>query len=108
MKKDRQLHLRLTKEEYETISQKAAKAKMTMSSFVLMSCLNKQIFVIDGLDEVIKQQKYIGNNLNQLAKLAQSGAIAAIGLNDMVTDHHEIFEVLNDMVKRKRWRNGNG
>ena len=104
MSKSKRLEVRMTPEEYETISQKAEKAKLSMSAFVLKSCLNKQIFVIDGLDEVIRQQKYIGNNLNQLTRAVQSGTVSVIGLNDMVSDHHQIFEALNEMLKRRRWR----
>lgn len=104
MIKSKRFEVRMTPEEYEIISQKAKKAKLSMSAFIISSCLGKQIFVIDGLNEVIKQQKHIGNNLNQLTKLAQSGSISAIGLNDMVTDHRQIFDALNEMLKRRRWR----
>ena len=41
-----------------------------MSDYVTACCLGKQVVVIDGLKEVLKELKSIGRNLNQLVTLA--------------------------------------
>ena len=102
--KDKNLHIRISNMDYEIIREKASTAKSTVTEYVLKCCLNKQIFVIEGLDEVLRQQKYIGNNLNQLTRLANSGAITVVGLTEMVDVYSQVSHKLNELLERKRWR----
>ena len=104
MSKSKRFEVRMTPEEYETISQKAKKVKLSMSAFILMSCLGKQIFVVEGLDDLLKEHKAQGRNLNQLTKLAQSGAVAVAGLEEINTSYKEIYSLLYSMYQRRRWR----
>ena len=46
---------------------------MSQSDYVISCCLGKKIIILDGLKEVLRQQKAIGNNLNQLTVLANMG-----------------------------------
>ena len=48
---------------------------MSQSDYVISCCLGKKIIILDGLKEVLRQQKAIGNNLNQLAVLANMGKV---------------------------------
>ena len=41
---------------------------MSQSDYVISCCLGKKIIILDGLKEVLRQQKAIGNNLNQIAR----------------------------------------
>ncbi len=66
MKKDKQFSIRISEQDLETIRQKAAQAHMSQSDYVTACCLGKRIVILDGLKEVLRQQKAIGNNLNQL------------------------------------------
>ena len=50
-------------------TEKAEQAKLSFTEYITRACLGKQIVVIDGLAEVIRQQKAIGKNLNQLTML---------------------------------------
>ena len=47
-------------------------------------CLGKRIVILDGLKEVLRRQKAIGNNLNQLAVLANMGKVQFAILNSAV------------------------
>ena len=73
MKKDKQFSIRISAQDLDTIRRKAAQAHMTQSDYVTACCLGKRIVILDGLREVLRQQKAIGNNLNQLAVLANMG-----------------------------------
>ena len=75
MKKDKQFSIRISEQDLETIRRKAAQAHMTQSDYVTSCCLGKKIIILDGLKEVLRQQKAIGNNLNQLAVLANMGKV---------------------------------
>ena len=76
---------------------------MTLTEYVTDCCLGKQIVVIDGLDEVIRQQKAIGRNLNQLTTLANMGRVKAVYLQELTEAYTSVSSLLSDILKRKRW-----
>ena len=77
---------------------------MTLTEYVTACCLGKQIVVIDGLEEVILQQKGIGRNLNQLTMLAHLGKIQTVYLKELTNAYATVSELLSDILKRKRWQ----
>ena len=76
---------------------------MTLTEYITDCCLGKQIVVIDGLDEVIRQQKAIGRNLNQLTTLANMGRVKAVYLQELTEAYTSVSSLLSDILKRKRW-----
>ena len=50
---------------------------MSQSDYVTACCLGKRIVILDGLREVLRQQKAIGNNLNQAEFDLRDGRNAA-------------------------------
>ena len=72
MKKDKQFSIRISEQDLETIRRKAVQAHMSQSDYVIACCLGKRIVILDGLKEVLRQQKAIGNNLNQIAAKAHT------------------------------------
>ena len=75
MRKNKQFSIRISSQDLETIRQKAAQAHMSQSDYVTACCLGKRIVILNGLKEVLRQQKAIGNNLNQLAVMANMGNV---------------------------------
>lgn len=63
------MSIRISESDLQKIHNKADKANLTLTEYITKACLGKQIFVVDGLDEIIRQQKAIGRNLNQIATL---------------------------------------
>ena len=93
MKKDKQFSIRISEQDLETIRRKAAQAHMSQSDYVTACCLGKRIVILDGLKEVLRQQKAIGNNLNQIAAKAHT-------LNALdVQRYDENCRKLDDAVK---------
>ena len=90
--KTKDLHIRIAENDLEIIRAKALSSYMTVTDFV------------EGLDEVVRQQKYLGNNLNQLTKIANSGTAEVINLNEVKTEYAKVTEKLNDILERGRWR----
>jgi len=84
MRKNKQFSIRISSQNLETIRRKAIQAHMTQSDYVTACCLGKQIVILNGLKEVLRQQKAIGNNLNQLAVLANMGKVQFANLNSAV------------------------
>ena len=57
MKKDIKFSTRMASADREKIRALAQKAGMSMSDYVTACCLGKRIVVMDGLKEVLRQQK---------------------------------------------------
>ena len=97
MKKDRQFSIRISEQDLETIRRKAAQAHMTQSDYVTSCCLGKKIIIHDGLKEVLRQQKAIGNNLNQLTVLANMGKVQFANLDSAVHEFSKINTALREL-----------
>ena len=81
MRKNKQFSIRISSQDLETIRQKAAQAHMSQSDYVTACCLGKRIVILNGLKEVLRQQKAIGNKLHQLAVLANMGKVQFANLD---------------------------
>ena len=78
MSKDKRINIRLTEQEKNLIEKKANKCNMTITNYIINSCLKNKIIVINGLDKVDTELRRIGNNINQLTKLANERIIKTI------------------------------
>lgn len=50
---------------------------MTESEFVRRAAMDREVTVIEGMDELLRELRYQGNNLNQLTVMARQGAYHA-------------------------------
>ena len=101
--KNKKLSIRISEADLQTIHQQAEKADMTLTEYVTACCLGKEIVVIYGLDEVIRQQKGIGRNLNQLTTLANMGKVKVVCLQELTDAYAAVSSLLSDILKRRRW-----
>ena len=97
MTKDKQFSIRISKQDLEAIRQKAVQAHMSQSDYVISCCLGKKIIILDGLKEVLRQQKAIGNNLNQLAVLANMGKVQFANLDAATQAFAKINPALREL-----------
>ena len=100
MKKDRQFSIRISEQDLETIRRKAAQAHMSQSDYVISCCLGKKIIILDGLKEVLRQQKAIGNNLNQAVRLMwrEGASSSAMAVENTLRACAEIQERLSSPI----------
>lgn len=106
--KKRRLSIKLTQEDWERIHHKAWQSGKTLTDYVTSVCLGKQIIRVDGLDEVIRQQKALGRNLNQLTTLANMGRTNVVYLDETIAGFTAINAALQEILERRRWSDGNG
>ena len=97
MRKNKQFSIRISAQDLETIRRRAAQAHMTQSDYVTACCLGKRIVILEGLKEVLRQQKAIGNNLNQLAVLANMGKVQFANLYSYVKAFSKINTALREL-----------
>ena len=101
MKKDKQFSIRISTQDLETIRGKAAQAHMSQSDYVTACCLGKRIVILDGLKEVLRQQKAIGNNLNQIAKRVNStGNLYAEDVADLQSRYGELWNAVSTILSK--------
>ena len=98
-KRNRTITIRCTDDEYERIHRKAERHKLSLSDFILRSAMDKKIIVADGLDDVAKQQKAIGRNLNQIAMLAHEGRLHSVRLDELVKQHRSVTAAVCEIAK---------
>ena len=92
--------MRFRESDYAAIKRKAEKANMNFTEFVTTSAMNKQITVINGLSDVLKEQKAIGRNINQLTTLCNMGKIICPDLQELKQKYSEVLTTLNEIVGR--------
>ena len=97
MKKDIKFSTRMASADREKIRALAQKAGMSRSDYVTACCLGKRIVIIDGLKDVLRQQKAIGNNLNQLAVLANTGKVQFTNLDSAAQEFARINTALREL-----------
>ena len=91
--------IRCTEDERQRIYNKAKAHHLTLSDYVLRSALGKKIIVAEGLSDVLKAQKLIGNNLNHIAVLANMGRLKAVDLKPLLEQHKRATEKLCEIAK---------
>ena len=103
MKKDIKFSTRMASEDREAIKELAKRSGMSMSDYVTACCLGKQVVIIDGLKEVLKELKFIGRNLNQLVTLAHMGRVMVTDLESTLQVFSELRDAVRMILERKRW-----
>ena len=103
MKKNKEIRLtiRLTPEQYESLSAKALAAQMPLSSYVRAAAMRHRIVVVEGLKEITHELKGIGRNLNQLTILANEGRISVLNLKELVKALEQIYIRLDALAGKE-------
>ena len=102
MKKDTTFSIRIASGDLAAIKQRAKQARMSQGEYVTRCCLGQQIVIMDGLKEVLQQQRAIGNNLNRLTVLANMGRITTVDMERTAQVFEIIGATLRDIQKQGR------
>ena len=78
MAKNQFIRARVAGWEKDCIRRKADAAHMTESEFVRRAAMDREVTVIEGMDELLRELRYQGNNLNQLTVMARQGRITQV------------------------------
>ena len=103
MNKDTTFSIRIASRDLDTIKKKAKQARLSQSEYVTRCCLGRQVVVIEDLEEVAKQLRAIGNNLNQLTALSNMGRVTVTNLDGMTRKLAKVSAALRELQERGRW-----
>ena len=97
MKKDNVIVIRVTKQEKERLIRKSQKAEMTLSEYLIEQGLERDIVIIENVNNFVHELRKIGNNINQLTYWANSGMINVVYLDGFKEELKKIWRELNDI-----------
>ena len=102
--RNQELHVLWTPEEYALLTQKMKEAGViNRSAFVRKMALDGYIIKLNMKDihEMIRLLRNATNNLNQIAKLANStGRIYSTEISEMQARQNEIWEATREVLKK--------
>lgn len=102
--KNKKMSIRISEQDLAAIHRKANTAKLSVTDYVTRSCLNKQIVVVDGLENIIREQKAIGKNLNRLTLLCNMGRVSVADLSEVKNEYARLNEFLCSLLDRRWWQ----
>ena len=97
VKKDKVIGIRVTKQEKERLIIKSQKAEMSLSEYLIEQGLERDIVIIDDIKSFVYELRKIGNNINQLTHLANSGIIKVVYLDEVKESLKKIWRVLTTL-----------
>ena len=74
---------------------------MTITKFIVSSCLKDKIVIVNGLDKVDTELRRIGNNINQLTRLANEKIITVIDFKELRMEVNHIWQLLKQLVQNQ-------
>lgn len=98
-KKTEIITLRVTPHTKEVIRARAKKAGLTVTDYLCLCGLGKEIVRVDGLDKVLPELKAQGRNLNQLTTLANIGKITVMYEDRLAEGYAQISEQLRQLLR---------
>ena len=75
-------------------------AKLSLSEYLIKQGLDKDIVIVDGLNEVVTELRRIGNNINQLTYLTNSGRIYTVDLSEVKQELGKIWNVISELQNK--------
>ena len=98
-KKTEIITLRVTPQVKERIRAKAQELSLTVTDYLCLCGLGKEIVQVDGLDKVLSELKAQGRNLNQLTTLANMGKVTILRGDALADKYGEVCEQLRQLLR---------
>ena len=100
MKKDKIITIRVSEKEKKKLIEKSKIAKLSLSEYLIEQGLDKEIVIVDGLNEVVSELRRIGNNINQLTYLANSGRSYTVDFSEVKQEIGKVWNVINELQNK--------
>ena len=100
MKKEEFIRIRVAGWQKKYISLQAEKAHKSLSQYVRDAAMDKDVTVIDGVDDLIRELRRQGNNLNQLVVMARQGHVELVNMEPFMEVYENTWQTLNSLLSR--------
>ena len=85
---------RMTPKVKEQLRQRAQDADMTLTDYLCICGLGREIVRVDGLDDILSELKAQGRNLNQLTTLANMGRVTVLRSDELIDRYTDLCQRL--------------
>ena len=72
----------------------------SLSQYVRDAAMDKDVTVIDGMDDLIRELRRQGNNLNQLVVMARQGHVELANMEPFMEVYENTWQTLNSLLSR--------
>ena len=96
------LTVRLTEKEKRKITEQAQKANMSLTDFIVAATNNMLIVVPEDLKPAVSEMKKMGNNINQITRRINSGAVRSYNFHEVIKKQDEIIALLQEIANANR------
>ena len=93
---------RMTPEIKDLIYRRARRAGMTVTDYIVICALGKEIVRVDGLDALLSELKAQGRNLNQLTTLANMGRLTVLRRDELIDAYTKLCDAVARVVGEER------
>ena len=100
MKKDKIIIIRVSENVKNKLIEISEVAKLSLSEYLIEQGLDKDIVIVDGLNEVVTELRKIGNNINQLTYLTNSGRIYTVDFSEVKQEIGKVWNVINELQNK--------
>ena len=100
-KRNISIPIRVTEKELSVIDKKAAKARLSRTEYLITCALGKEITLIEDLKPILADLRRVGNNLNQLTRLANMGKIQGVNLGEYRAALEQTYTAIHTLAKRR-------
>lgn len=91
--------MRMTPTMKGLVQQLAQKVGMTVTDYMTVCALGKEIVRVEGLGEVLSELKAQGRNLNQLTTLVNMGKLKILRGDDLISGYAKLCELVSQVTK---------
>ena len=103
-KRNQTLTIRVTAAEKDAIVRNAAKARMSLTDYIVASSLLTEIHVAEDTRPLLTELKRIGNNLNQISMKINAGAFTSYNFHEVIDLQKAIYEELYRINRGAPWQ----
>ena len=90
-KRNQTLTIRVTAGEKDAITHKAAKARMSVTDYIVASSQLAEIHVAEDTRPLLVELKRIGNNLNQISTKINAGAFTSYNFQEVIEMQQKLY-----------------
>ena len=98
-KKTEIITLRVAPQTKDRIRNKAQEFGLTVTDYLCLCGLGKEIVRVDGLDQVLSELKAQGRNLNQLTTLVNMGKVTVVYGDRLAESYRQVSEQLRQLLR---------
>lgn len=98
-KKTERIELRLSEGEKKNIAYHSKLMNISMSEYVLLNIRRKRIVICENFPEIIYQISHIGNNINQIAAVANKNKyISEKNINEVKYLMNKCYDLIQEII----------